>query len=103
MRPLGVILLLLAFAPAQAEVSCEQLVAISQQTINLRNQGASLESVLADTEKAEMKRLFTATELEFIRLLIRESFTGGYSPYDVHEACEDGRLAIPVRKSRKPQ
>lgn len=88
---------------ARAEVTCEQLVAISQQTVVLRNQGASLASVLAGTEDAEMKRRFTMTELEFIRLLIRESFIGAYSPHDVHEACEDGRLAIPARKSEKTQ
>jgi hypothetical protein len=26
---------------------------------------------------------------------------GAYSPFDVKEACEDGRLAIPVQKSDK--
>jgi len=46
-----------------------------------------------------MKRRFTPSELEFIRLLISESFVGAYSPHDVHEACEAGTLAIPVRKT----
>lgn len=95
----AVILLLLSWAPALAEVTCDQLVAISHKTISLRNEGFSLSRVLADTEGKEMKQLFTPIELDFIRLLIRESFMGAYSPFDVKEACEDGRLAIPVRKS----
>lgn len=88
---------------ARADVTCDQLVAISQKTVNLRNEGVSLEGVLAGTEDAEMKRHFTAGELEFIRLLVHESFIGAYSPHDVYEACEGGRLAIPVRKSGKAQ
>jgi hypothetical protein len=102
-RPFAVMILLLPCALARAEVTCEQLVAISQQTVSLRNQGASLTTLLADTEDSEMKRRFTPTELEFIRLLIRESFVGAYSPHDVNEACQDGRLAIPVRKGGKAQ
>ena len=100
-RLFAVIILLLPWTPAQAEVSCAQLVAISQKTVSLRDQGMSLPTVLAEIDTDEMKRRFTPTELDFIRLLIRESFIGGYSPYDVSEACEDGRLAIPVRRTEK--
>lgn len=96
-----VIAALVTSAPALAEVTCDQLVAISQKAIDLRNAGASLSRVLSDTEDSAMKQRFTAIELDFIRLLIRESFMGAYSPYDVKEACEDGRLAIPVRKGEK--
>ena len=99
MRLAAVIFALLASTGAGAEVTCDQLVAISHKTISLRNDGTPLLTVLADTEGAEMKRHFTPTELDFIRLLIRESYIGAYSPYDVKDACEDGRLAIPVRKS----
>jgi len=99
LRPFALIMLVLPCALARAEVTCEQLVAISQQTVNLRNEGASLPKLLADTDNSEMKRRFTPTELEFIRLLISESFVGSYSPHDVSEACEGGTLSIPVRKT----
>jgi hypothetical protein len=99
MRLFVVIILLFPFALARAEVTCEQLVAISEKTINLRNQGASLPNLLAETEDDVMKRRFTPIELEFIRLLIRESFMGAYAPHEVNEACQDGRLSIPVRKA----
>ena len=95
------IAVLVASTPAFAEVTCDQLVAISQKAIDLRNEGFSLPRVLADTEGTELKQRFTPTELDFIRLLIRESFLGAYSPHDVKEACEDGRLAIPVQKTKK--
>jgi hypothetical protein len=95
------IVFLLSASPALAVVTCDQLVAISQRAIGLRDEGASLPRVLADTEGADMKQRFSPTELDFIRLLIRESFLGAYSPFDVKEACEDGRLAIPVQKSDK--
>ena len=103
MRCLAAIALLVASTGAGAQVTCDQLVAISQKAVNLRNDGASLPSVLADLERPEMKERFTPTELDFIRLLIQESFMGAYSPHDVLEACEDGRLAIPAQKSRKPR
>jgi len=99
MRVFLTILLLLAATGAGAEPTCNQLVAISQKTVDLRNEGASLSNVLAELEGAEFKQRFTPVEIDFIRLLIRESFIGAYSPYDVREACEDGRLSIPVRKS----
>lgn len=103
MRFLAIALLFLAGASAGAELTCNQLVAISQKTVNLRNDGASLSSVLADLEGPEFKERFTPVELDFIRLLIRESFMGAYSPFDVQEACEGGRLSIPVRKSLPPK
>jgi len=96
-----IIVLLCAWSPALAVVTCDQLVAVSQKAVSLRDEGMSLPRVLADTEGSDMKQRFTPTELDFIRLLIRESFLGAYSPYDVKEACEDGRLAIPVQKSEK--
>ena len=98
-----VIAVLLISVPVRAEVTCDQLVAISQKAIDLRNGGASLSRVLADTEDSAMKQRFTAIELDFIRLLIRESFMGAYSPFEVKEACEAGRLAVPVQKSEKPK
>lgn len=95
------IVLLCAGLPARAVVTCDQLVAISQKAVTLRDEGVSLARVLADTEGADLKQRYSPTELDFIRLLIRESFLGAYSPFDVREACEDGRLAIPVQKSEK--
>ena len=99
MRFAAIVIALLSSTAAGAEVSCDQLVAISQKTVDLRNGGATLSSILADMERPEMKQRFTPTELDFIRLLIQESFMGAYSPFDVKEACEGGRLAIPVRRS----
>ena len=98
MRFAAIVIALLCSTAAAAEVSCDQLVAISQKTVDLRNSGAPLSAILADMERPEMKQRFTPTELDFIRLLVQESFMGAYSPFDVKEACEDGRLAIPVRK-----
>ena len=98
-RMLIVMVLLASGAPVLAEVTCDQLVAVSQKTVSLRNEGTPLLTLLAETEGPEMKQHFTPTELDYIRLLIRESYIGAYSPYDVRDACEDGRLAIPVRKS----
>lgn len=101
MRCLAAIVLLVASAGAGAQVTCDQLVAISQKTIDLRNSGASLTSVLGDLDRPEMKERFSPVELDFIRLLIQESFMGAYSPHDVLQACEMGTLAIPVKKSGK--
>ena len=83
---------------ANAALSCQQLVAVSQTTISLRDQGHSLSAVLAEIERAELQANLDAQEINLLRQIVRISFTSEFSPREVHEACVSGNLGIPKPK-----
>lgn len=89
--------LVIAWAAARAELTCEQLGAIARTTVELRNQGASLTRLLADAERDETKSRLTARELEIVKQVIRLSFDGTLSPAEVVEACQQGGALVPSR------
>ena len=74
------------------------MVAVSQTTISLRDQGHSLSAVLAEIERAEMRANLDAQEINLLRQIVRISFTSEFSPREVHEACVSGSLGIPKPK-----
>ena len=80
-----------AVFPARAELSCDQIVASAQAAISLRDQGATLSRVLAETEKPEMRERFAPNELAMIRQAIRLTFTGEVSVYEVADTCAESR------------
>lgn len=97
MRVLALIFLLLSGAAARAEMTCEQYGAIAQETIRLRDQGASLSRLLADIDRGEMRQRLTAHELNVVKDVVRHSFSGALSPADVVEACRLGGTLVPSR------
>lgn len=77
---------------AYAGLACEQLVAIAQTTVGMRNQGMTLNVLLADLEREDMKSKFTAAELGVIRRTITLAFTGEVSPFEISQSCrQDGK------------
>ena len=97
MRILAILFLLLSCAAASAEMTCEQYGAIAQQTVRLRDQGASLSRLLADIDRGEMKQRLTPHELNVLKDVVRHSFSGALSPGDVVEACQLGGTLVPSR------
>lgn len=95
--PVLLLVLTAAWAAARAQVTCEQFGALAQETVQLRDRGASLKRLLADAERDEMKGRYTAQELALIRDVIRVSFDGTLSPAEVVEACKQGGTLIPSR------
>ncbi len=95
MRILTAIFLLLVCAAAGAEMTCEQYGEIAQQTVRLRDQGASLSRLLADIERGEMKQRLTAHELGVVKDVMRASFNGMLSPGEAVEACRNGYTLVP--------
>lgn len=85
---------------ADAALSCEQLVAVSQTTLSLRDQGMGLSAVLAEVESAEIRANLDAQEINLLRQVVRVSFTSEFSPREVHEACVSGSLGIPKPKPK---
>ena len=103
MKPVIVVLLFVFsghfFPNAVAALSCEQLVAVSQTTLALRDQGHTLSEVLADVERGDIRQALDAQEINLLRQIVRVSFTSEFSPREVLEACKSGSLGIPKPKS----
>lgn len=74
---------------APAAVTCEQLADIAFATQQLRDQGQSLQMVLAEADKLESSRKFTADELERIKDVVEMAFKSIRSPLEVLQACKD--------------
>ncbi len=88
LRLLAVLAINAALAvPVHAELGCEQLVASAQTGITLRDGGATLKQVLAETDTPAMRERFRADELATIRRAIQLTFTGEMSVYELAETC----------------
>ncbi len=86
----------LSCVAAQAELSCEQMGAIAQTTVDLRNQGNSLNALLAEARR-DGKVKYTEQELTLIGTLIRHSYDSTVSPAEVIEACKRDTKSAPPR------
>lgn len=81
-------------------MGCEQVLAVAQMSINLRDEGHSLSSVLAEVERGDMRQKLDAQEINLLRQIVRISFTSEYSLREILEACKDGSLGIAKPKSK---
>ena len=86
----------LSCVTAQAELTCEHLGAIAQTTIDLRNQGNTLNALLAEARR-DGKAKYTEQELTLIGNLIRHSYDSTVSPAEVLEACKRDAKSAPPR------
>lgn len=85
---LALLLVLGYHGAAGAAVSCEQLAEIAYATQRLRDQGHSLQAVLAEADKLEASGKFTAGELERVKEVVDTAFKGGRSPLEVLQECK---------------
>lgn len=81
---------------AQAELTCTQLGAISQNTVELRNQGNTLNALLAAARRDGQNK-YTEQEMALIRDLIRHSYDSTVTPAEVVEACKENTKSSPPR------
>jgi hypothetical protein len=81
-----------------ATLNCEHLIAVSQTTITLRDEGNSLSAVLAEVERSDLRQKLDAQEVNLLRQVVRISFTSEFSPREILEACKNGSLGIPKPK-----
>ncbi len=70
-------------------VTCEQLADIAYATQQLRDQGHALQTVLAEAEKLELSKKFTADELDRIKDVVATAFKSIRSPLEVLQECKD--------------
>jgi hypothetical protein len=93
LMPLPRLILFLALGfrcvAAPAAVTCEQLASIALTAQQLRDQGHSLQTVLAEADKLESSKKFTADELERIKGVVETAFKSIRSPLEVLQECKD--------------
>lgn len=79
--------LLSSLVYAQAALTCDQIVAIAQAGLEMRDRGASLNQVMAETEKGDLRERFKPDELAMIRRAVRLTFTSEISIYELADTC----------------
>jgi hypothetical protein len=75
-----------------AAVSCEQLADIALTTEQLRDQGYSLPTVVAEVDKLKTGDKVTTAELARIKEVVEQAFKAVHSPLEILKDCKD-RLA----------
>jgi hypothetical protein len=74
-------------AAAQNALTCEQIVAAAQVGLEMRDRGASLSQVMAETEKGDLRERFKPDELAMMRRAVRLTFTSEISIHELAETC----------------
>ncbi len=74
-------------ASAQSALTCEQIVAGAQAGLEMRDRGASLNQVMAETEKGDLRERFKPDELAMMRRAVRLTFTSEISIHELAETC----------------
>ena len=72
---------------AQAALTCDQLAAVTRQTLEARDSGASLKGLLSEVDRPQMRDKFAADELAAMRQAIRLVYISEVRPEEIIEAC----------------
>ena len=75
-------------APAPAALSCEQLFVIAESTVQFRDQGHSLQQVLAGLKDKELAKL-TAEEMQVLHKTVTAVYLGNATAGEIALACKE--------------
>lgn len=75
----------------QTALTCDQIVAGAQAGIEMRDRGASLSQVMAETEKGDLRERLKPDELAMMRRAIRLTFTSEISIHELAESCAESK------------
>lgn len=91
---LAIALLALAAGGGSASgLTCEQVFVLAQASVQFRDQGHSLEQVLAGLKSADADSKLSAAELEVLRRAVTLAFMGHASPKQIALECVQSRSA----------
>jgi hypothetical protein len=85
---------------AHAALECDQVVAVAQTTVKLRDGGASLNAVMREIESGDLRQKLDAQELNLLRQVVRISFTSEASVAEIFESCKAGEFGLPKPKPK---
>jgi hypothetical protein len=83
------IILLLNCAPAAAAVTCDQLGNIALATEQYRNQGESLQAILAEADKLESGGNLNKEDMVRVRQTVQESYDRTRTPLEIRRDCKE--------------
>ena len=83
------IIVLLHCAPAAAAVTCDQLGNIALATEQYRNQGESLQAIVAEADKLESGGNLNKEDMVRVRKTVQESYDGTRNPLEIRRECKD--------------
>ncbi len=81
--------LFLYCAPVAAVVTCDQLGNIAQATEQFRNQGESLQAILADADKLESSNDLAKEDMVRVRQTVQQAFDRTRTPLEIRIECTD--------------
>ena len=87
---------LCAAAEPAAGLTCEQIFAVAQTALRYRDQGYTLNQVLAEMKGVNAEGKLTAAELDTLRRALTLAYLGNASPEEIALEC------ISVRDRSKP-
>jgi len=89
---------LLAVHPqARAALTCEQLLAVTQEAIRQRDQGYSLTQVSAALKDVETQNNLTKAEFDVLQKAVSAAYLSQASPEEITLECvKSGRLGKPT-------
>jgi hypothetical protein len=90
---IALVLALLLAAPASAALTCEQLIVIAETAVRYRDQGYTLNQVLAELKSVDRDNRLTAAELDVLRNSVSLVYLGNASPKEVALECVQAREA----------
>lgn len=76
---------------AQSELSCEQLFAVVENAVQLRDQGYSLQQVLHGLNGRDIAAKLSAESFQVLRKSVTAVYLGNASPEEVALACRQAR------------
>ena len=76
---------------AAADVTCEQLGNIAQTTEALRNQGNSLEAMLAEADRLEASDKLSIQDVSRVKEVVKQVFSRNLTPLEVLQDCRDAQ------------
>ena len=91
MRVILFVISCLSCVAAWAAVTCDQLGNIAQTTEQLRNQGYSLESVLAEADTLEVSDKLNKQEIARVRDTVDQAFRRTRTPLEILQDCKEAR------------
>lgn len=77
--------------PADSSLSCEQLYAVAQSAVEFRDQGYSLQQVLAGLKGGELEAKLSADEIQVLRKAVTAVYLGNASAEEIALACRQAR------------
>jgi hypothetical protein len=89
MRLARILILWSYCAAAAAAVSCEQLGNIALATEQYRNQGESLQAILAEANKLESGGNLNKDDMVLVRRAVQQSFERTRTPLEIRLDCTD--------------